>query len=68
MVGFASRNTDLTLHLPGAIQGSEGLLGKLGKHKTGKGCLYIKRLDDVDLGILEKLVQTSIKHTLSKKA
>lgn len=68
VVGFAPRKTDLTLYLPGAIQGGQALLGKLGKHKTGKGCLYIKRLDDVDLGALEKLVQASVKHTKSKKS
>jgi hypothetical protein len=67
VVGFAPRRTDLTLYLPGAIQGNPALLGKLGKHKTGKGCLYIKSLDDVDLGVLEKLVHASIKHTESKK-
>ena len=67
VVGFAPRKTDLTLYLPGAIQKSPDLLGKLGKHKTGKGCLYIKRLDDVDLGVLERLVAASVKHTKSKK-
>jgi hypothetical protein len=67
VVGFAPRKTDLTIYLPGAIQKSPALLEKLGKHKTGGGCLYIKRLDDVDLGVLEKLVLASIKHTKSKK-
>lgn len=68
VIGFAPRKTDLTLYLPGAIQKSPDLLGKLGKHKTGKGCLYIKRLDDVDLGVLERLVAVSVKHQRSKKA
>jgi hypothetical protein len=67
VVGFAPRKTDFTLYVPGAIQKSPELLGKLGKHKTGKGCLYIKRLEDVDLGVLERLIVTSVKHTKSKK-
>jgi hypothetical protein len=67
IVGFAPRKTDLTLYLPGAMQKSPGLLGKLGKHKTGKGCLYLERLDDVDLGVLERLIAASVKHVKSKK-
>lgn len=45
------------------MAGSEGnaeLLKKLGKHKTGKGCLYIRNLEDVDLKVLEKLVANSV--------
>ncbi len=40
----------------------DDLLGKLGKHSTGKSCLYIKRLDDVDMATLRELVSASVQH------
>jgi hypothetical protein len=40
----------------------DALLAKLGKHKTGKSCLYLKRLADVDVAVLEELISTSVKH------
>lgn len=40
----------------------DALMRKLGKHKTGKSCLYIKSLDDVDLGVLTELVERSVNH------
>ena len=55
-VGFSSRKGDITFYgLTSATQHEE-LLGKLGKHSRGKGCLYIRRLGDVDLKVLEQLV------------
>jgi len=60
--GFAPRAQALTLYImPGFDRYSE-LLGKLGKHKTGKSCLYIKKLSDVDRGILRELVDRSFQH------
>lgn len=54
-IGFASRKQDLTLY--GLLgDGSEALLEKLGKHSRGKGCLYLKRLADVDGKVLQKLI------------
>lgn len=55
-VGFASRKTALTVYLGLELDSLAELLGRLGKHKTGKGCVYIKRLSDVDSGVLEELV------------
>lgn len=65
IAGFASRKDALTLYLmPGyETRQTKTLLGKLGKHKTGKGCLYIKRLADVDLAVLEQLVTRSVAET-----
>src|SRR5262245_61601351 len=60
VAGFASRKQDLTLYLYGGIQGRDALLKKLGKHKTGKGCLYLKRLADVDLAVLRRLIEESV--------
>jgi len=55
-VGFASRKAALTVYLGLELDALAELLGRLGKHKTGKGCIYIKRLSDVDPGALELLV------------
>ena len=58
-VGFASRKAAITVYLGVNLEGADGLLGKLGTHKTGRGCIYIKRLADVDLAVLEELVADS---------
>ena len=60
IAGFSSRKPDLTIYLFPEFPEREKLLKKLGKHKTGKSCLYIRKLDDVDIGVLEKLVAGSI--------
>ena len=56
VVGFSSRKGDISMYGLNAAEGAAELLPKLGKHKAGKGCVYIKRLSDVDLKVLEKLV------------
>ena len=61
-VGFASRKAALTVYLGLELDSLAELLGKLGKHKTGKGCIYIKRLSDVDPGALERLVAEAYAH------
>ena len=58
-VGFASRKAAITVYLGLSLDDVAERLGKLGKHKTGKGCIYIKRLADVDLAVLEELVADS---------
>ena len=60
-VGFSPRKQALTLYLPQGFAAHEALLAKLGQHTTGKGCLYIKRLSDVDKATLRKLIQTEFK-------
>jgi hypothetical protein len=62
LTGFAPRKQNLTLYLMSGFKGYDALLGKLGKYKTGKACLYIKKLDEVDLGVLTDLIQKSVKH------
>lgn len=63
IVGFSPRSTALTLYvMPGL---DKPLLDTLGKHKVGKGCLYIKRLSDVDEAVLEKIIRKAA--TGSKK-
>lgn len=60
MVGFASRKEALVLYLMGRDEKFEELLGQLGKYKSGKGCLYIKKLADIDIKVLQALINISI--------
>ena len=60
LVGFSPRKAATVLYLKLGAGGSEALLAKLGKHTTGKGCLYIKKLADVDLKVLESLIAKSV--------
>jgi hypothetical protein len=58
-LGFSPRKAALTLYLMGGL--NEGVLGRLGKFKRGQGCLYISKLADIDLKVLEELIETSLK-------
>ena len=60
-VGFSSRKQAITIYLMGGFESREELLEALGPHKTGKGCLYIKRLSDVHVPTLKKLIRESCK-------
>jgi len=60
VVGFSSRKGDISVYLVGDFPRREELLAKLGKHKTAKACLYIRRLGDVDTKVLEQLVAASV--------
>jgi hypothetical protein len=63
IVSFASRKSDITLYLMPGWQRPAALMADLGKHKAGQGCLYIKRLADVDEGVLAKLIALSVRET-----
>ncbi|HOJ19813.1 MAG TPA: DUF1801 domain-containing protein [Ignavibacteriaceae bacterium] len=58
-IGFSPRKANISLHLVLDIKKHSAELKKLGKHKTGVGCLYINKLEDVDLKVLEKLINTA---------
>jgi len=60
LVGFSPRKSGLVLYRMFGFEDAEELLGKLGKHSTGKGCLYIKKLADVDQKVLESLLARSL--------
>jgi hypothetical protein len=60
VVGFSPRKNDLTLYLSRDYDGADALLARLGKHKTGKVCLYLKSLSSIDLGVLEELITRSV--------
>jgi len=65
LTGFSPRKQNLALYLMGGFDTHQDLLKKLGKFKTGVGCLYIKKLADVDRKVLQELVQASVKRMKS---
>ena len=58
--GFSSRKTDISVYLMADFPGQKALLARLGKYKMGKACLSIRRLSDIDIGVLEQLVAGSV--------
>jgi len=61
-VGFSPRKANLTLYLMSGMVGYDDLLARLGPHKTGKSCIYVKRLDDLDREVLAELIERSVAH------
>ena len=59
-IGFSPRKANLSLHISVGISEHEDSLKKLGKHKTGVGCLYINKLEDIDLKVLEGMIDASL--------
>ena len=62
LVAFSPRKQNLTLYIMAGFEQYDDLLARLGKHTTGKSCLYVKRLSDLDMQVLETLVQASVAH------
>lgn len=60
VVGFSPRKTSLVVYIVTGFNGAEPLLATLGRHTTGKSCLYIKRLSDVDVKVLARLIKQSV--------
>ena len=63
-IGFAPRKANLSLNLTIDIKKHADALKKLGKHKTGVGCLYINKLEDVDLKVLKGIIEASLKNNV----
>jgi Domain of unknown function (DU1801) len=63
LIGFSPRKNALTLYLSQNFEGREELLKKFGKHKTSLACIYLKTIEDIDIGILKEMVSRSLKHT-----
>ncbi len=61
LVGFSPRKNDLTRYLMPGFEGHAELMGRLGKHKTGKSCLYLQTLADVDAGVLRAIIEGSVR-------
>ncbi|HJU51813.1 MAG TPA: DUF1801 domain-containing protein [Acidimicrobiia bacterium] len=62
VIGFSPRRQNLVIYLMSGFVGYEDLLQKLGKHTTGKACLYLKRLDKIDETALAELLRRSVAH------
>lgn len=60
IMGFSPRKQNFALYISGAVDKHQALLKKLGKHKTGKGCLYLNKLEEVDLAVLKEIIQKGI--------
>lgn len=66
LVGFSPRKDALTLYIMAGFDDYETLMEKLGKHKIGKSCLYLRKLADVDQKVLKQLIEQSVKHLKAK--
>lgn len=66
IIGFSPRKAALTLYIMTGFEGYDELMAKLGKYKTSKACLYIKRLEDVDTKVLKQLITLSVKYMKAK--
>lgn len=62
LTGFSPRKANLTLYIMSGFSRYQALLAKLGKHKTGKSCLYLTRLEDIDMKVLRTLIEESVDH------
>jgi hypothetical protein len=68
LIGFSPRKQNISIYLMGGLNKVEDELSKLGKHKTGGGCLYIKSLSDVNVTVLKKVFAKAFKEARRKKA
>jgi hypothetical protein len=62
VTGFSPRKQNLTLYIMSGFDEYDDLLKKLGKYKTGKACLYVNKLEDVDVSVMKELIQKSVAH------
>lgn len=67
LIGFSPRKNAISLYMSCDLQGQHaGLLSKLGKYKSGKSCLYVNKLEDIDIEVLKELAKASMEFTLTK--
>ena len=66
LVGFSPRKANMVLYVLGSLKDDDPLLGKLGKFKRGRSCLYVNKLEDVDMKVLEKVIKKSYETTKRK--
>ncbi len=60
IMGFSPRKQNFALYITGTVEKQQELLKKLGKHKTGKGCLYINKLEEVNLDVLKEIISRGV--------
>lgn len=65
---LSPRKRNLTLYIMPGFEGYGDLLNKLGKHSTGKSCLYVKQLEEIDQEVLQELIGKSIQHMIETNA
>ncbi|MHA2323470.1 MAG: DUF1801 domain-containing protein [Candidatus Thorarchaeota archaeon] len=66
IVGFSPRKQSLSVYIMPGFEKYESILGRLGKHRIGKSCLYINKLADVDISVLKELIEKSVEHMETK--
>ena len=66
LVGFSPRKANLVFYLFGCDEGRDDLLARLGKHKAGKGCVYVNKLSDVDPAVLKEMASSSVEQLRSR--
>lgn len=66
LAAFSPRKDNLVFYFEPEFPNKEKFLEKLGKHKVSKGCVYVKKLDDIDISVLEDMTKASIKETQTK--
>ncbi len=67
LIGFSPRANAITLYM-GSFNGRDDLLRIFGKHKTGKGCIYIKKLADIDTGVFKQMITGAFEHAKKQHA
>jgi hypothetical protein len=60
VMGFSPRKQNFAFYIHGTVEKQQALLKKLGKHKTGKGCLYINKLEEVDIAVLKEIINKGL--------
>ncbi|HXI03329.1 MAG TPA: DUF1801 domain-containing protein [Candidatus Saccharimonadales bacterium] len=68
LTGFSPRKSDLTLYIMSGFVGADELLSRLGRHRRSKACLYVKRLADLDMKVLESLIRRSVARVKRRRA
>lgn len=66
LTGFSPRSQNISIYIISGFKRYEALMKTLGKHKTGKSCLYVKRLSDIDTDVLKELIAASYEHIKNK--
>ena len=67
LVGFSPRKNEFALYLSAAFEKREELLKQFGKHKSGKACIYIKKIEDINVDVLKKMITASLKYSKANK-
>jgi len=60
VMGFSPRKQNFALYISGTVEKQQALLKKLGKYKTGKGCLYINKLEEIDIAVLKEIINKGL--------